>query len=334
MKKHKKPIIYFLTQNGIRLAQMERTAYGARIAAFQQFFLNGNFDVVTAKLPDRKRDLFRAMLSLRRSAPSVVFISVPPFSALLFSIMTRTKVVLDFRDGWSVAISRGYGGLVKPRPIRAWLSKMIEIWVIKRAFKVITCTRGLKDYLEKISRTKVLLIRNGVSRGDIEIVNEIKSRPPGPKSDELRVVCAGKFAEYGEHRARHLVQTLVEKYRERRMKLTLIGSDVCANAGVVDYIKTHHSQIEVVFTERLARPDLLKMIHESDVGLLLVRDEEYEYGTKVYDYLLCNIPIISNVTKESDLYHLIAEVEEGRAKIDRMELIDEQRANLLGGLTW
>lgn len=152
--------------------------------------------------------------------------------------------------------------------------------------------------------------------------------------DEVQAVCAGKFAEYGEARALQLVKRLVALYEERKIRLTLIGAAPTANAGVRKYIENNYPQITVCLMGRVSRHRLLRKVYASDVGLLLVRDDEFEYGTKIYDYILCGITILTNASEGSDLGNLVEENSLGNIEINRSVLIAQYRKEILGKLAW
>lgn len=86
-----KSSICFLTVYGRDKAYAEKTPYGARVEAFKKFFVDELFDVTTIALPKRKRDIFSTLRRLKRCKADILFLSAPPFSALLFALLVKKK---------------------------------------------------------------------------------------------------------------------------------------------------------------------------------------------------------------------------------------------------
>lgn len=229
------------------------------------------------------------------SDPDYIFCSMPPFRDFGIFFKKKSKIILDIRDGWSIAQASGYGGVVKKKPFKAFLTKIVERFLIRRAWVTITCTPGLKTYLERISGKKVILIPNGISETRLNAANEFRAFQGGNKEKECLIFsCAGKFSEYGEATAKKLIDVLVNRYSEGRLKLNLIGSNPGENAWVADYFfrvsgGRGYTEIFPMLDER----SLFKLLSQSDYGIAIVRDPAYEFGTKVYDYIALGLPIVN-----------------------------------------
>lgn len=67
----------------------------------------------------------------------VSLISMPPFKPYEFlGLCRKSKVILDLRDGWSIAQQSGYGGNVAKKPIKALLTRVIERYMIRCSYFV------------------------------------------------------------------------------------------------------------------------------------------------------------------------------------------------------
>lgn len=249
----------------------------SRICAFYKYFMNEGF-------------------SENQVRPDYVFFSMPPFRNISIFFKYSGRVILDIRDGWSIAQAKGYGGIVRKRPVKSWFVRRLERFMIRRSYLTITCTPGLRSYLEDISGRKVLLVPNGISEERLELICSLRNKTPEkPKADDSLVfACAGKFSEYGIDKVKRLLGVIVSRYKNNKLKVKLIGSDPESNAWVADFFcELSQGRGEVEILPRMDDVELFKSMLYIDFGIALLRDPGYEFGTKVYDYIALGIPIIN-----------------------------------------
>jgi len=267
----------------------------ARVLSYCQFFAKHNFSVVNQRnysICPSLEIIFRCILS----GSKTVLITMPPFRGWLISILPFVRVIIDIRDGWSIAMKSGYGGSSKKKPLKAKIAAWIEKMAIRRSFITITCTTGLQDYLQKISEHSVLLVPNGMLDADLEMINKIKAADDIEKSkNELIFICAGKFSEYGANKAKKLLQVIYERYKgDKKLVVRLVGSDIESNRWAVDYFRhltNEGGRVELL--PRMNKYELFTQMVAADFGLSIVRDPDYEFGTKVFDYIAAGLPIIN-----------------------------------------
>lgn len=222
------------------------------------------------------------------------FISMPPFRNFEFFLNPRTKVILDIRDGWSIAQATGYGGTVKRKPFKAMVTRLVEKILIRRSCLTITCTNGLQKHLEKVSGRKVYLIPNGLLDEDFEFAKKLKMQKKEKVGDELVFCCAGQFSEYGSDKVKNLCQTIISRYPDKKIKLQLIGSSKEKNIWLDDFlIEQSSGRAYLEILPRKNRKELYEEMAKADYGITILRDPSYEFGTKVYDYIALGLPVVN-----------------------------------------
>lgn len=233
---------------------------------------------------------------------SCILISMPPFRNFKYFLNPKNKIILDIRDGWSIAQKTGYGGNVKPKPFKAALTRVVERFLIKRAFITITCTDGLQEYLQKLTKKEVLLIPNGVLDDDYLLAQQLlKSKNKVQDCDELIFCCAGQFSEYGSDKVKKLCDTIIERYAEKRIKIQLIGSNKEKNDWVASYLRgksNGRAYLEVL--PRMDRNKLYQTMVQADYGMTILRDPAYDFGTKIYDYIALGLPVVNYFDKPNN----------------------------------
>ena len=260
-------------------------------------FVNSDLSLgtpVQSRIKSFKEYFYHLGEEQRQIEAEYVFISMPPFRSFKYFFSHRNRVILDIRDGWSIAQETGYGGNVKPKPYKAWLTRKIEWFLIRRSFLTITCTPGLQKHLERVSGKKVVLIPNGISEERLSLINKLKSGVRKKKSDRLIFVCAGQFSEYGVDKVKKLLSVINERYGDHQTEIRLIGSSAEHNQWVADfYFDISNGRGLVNILPRMNEKELYEFMLEADFGLSIIRDPAYEFGTKVYDYIALGIPIVN-----------------------------------------
>lgn len=249
----------------------------SRLQAFKHFFSNKG--IVTNNINEA----------------DYLFISMPPFRNLSFFIKPKTNIILDIRDGWSIAQETGYGHTTRKKPWKAKITRLIEKFMIKRACITITCTNGLQEYLQEVSGKEVLLIPNGVLDDDYKYAKKlIDKKTYLDEKKELVFCCAGQFSEYGVDKVKKLSLTIIKRYRKNKIKIQLIGSNKEKNIWLDSFLKEQsNGRAYLEILPSLNRRRLYEIMAQADYGLTILRDPSYEFGTKVYDYIALNLPIVN-----------------------------------------
>lgn len=272
-----------------------------RVSAFKLFF----HDYLEIKVFEKTSSMVIPIsLSSINNNNNFLFVTMPPFRNFWLFLIPGVKIILDIRDGWSIAQASGYGGVVNKQPVKSYISRIIERFAIRRSYLTITCTPGLQVYLSELSGNEVLLIPNGISDEDISLIDSMrkpKFDKPSNSDSELIFCCAGQFSEYGKDKVRHLLQVISKRYSNRKLVIKLIGSNESHNNWVDCYfheITQGYGSVEIL--PRVNKKELFAIMAESDYGLVVIRDPKYDLGTKVYDYIGVGLPIVNYFDKPNN----------------------------------
>lgn len=223
-----------------------------------------------------------------------IFVTMPPFRNWSLCFLPGVKIILDIRDGWSIGMRNGYGGTAKPNILKAWIARIVEQLAIKSSALTITCTPGLKRYhATRWTRGKLTLIPNGFPDEDVEYAQAIvngKIGKPQSFKDHIRFVCAGKFGEYGSKNVEILFDAIKKRYGGSVCEIDIFANSKEKQSIVYEISRKYNNIICNVY-DFLSRDILLEKISNYDIGIVLLRDQEYEFGTKIFDYIICGIPI-------------------------------------------
>jgi hypothetical protein len=284
MSKHKQ-LLVLMPQN-IRKGQPSFE----RIHSFIDFYERQNVSVHVYNSPVNLKEKFRLILFIYRHSVKNIFISMPPFRNWYLFLIPKINIILDIRDGWSIAIKSGYGGLVRPNRIKYKLCKVIERMAMNKNSLTITCTPGLKTYLQSMSKKEIILLTNGISQKDIDIIKKLKKN--GKSTDTDIAICTGGFSEYGIDK----VKIILHKINKTNVKtlIKLIGVNPDKNLWIDKWLHENEiNNISVVVLPWMSRSEMYQEIVNSDYGISVIRDPNYEFGTKIFDYIHCGIPVFN-----------------------------------------
>ncbi len=241
--------------------------------------------------------------SLLKNKYDMIYISCGPFFHLFFvtfvSKIKKNKLIVDLRDPWSINIKTGYGNpLKKVNMLKLFLSQFIEKFTYNNCFQFWVCTPGMKEEYKKLFKGahKIRIVLNGfdVSREELEgYNNKLKLKD----SEYITLVCLGKFAEYNEEKAEKILNKINEINGIKTIKLVFIGSNKEKN---IDLIKKYKLEYQTIFYPKMPYELALRIACKGHIGICLVRNEKFEFGTKVYDYIGLELPILDCFDEESN----------------------------------
>jgi hypothetical protein len=307
-----------------------------RVATFSEWFVKKGMSLIETEQPSCLREKWRLIKLLKREKIENVFISMPDFRNWWLFLLKDINIILDIRDGWSIAMRSGYGGNSKPKKVKAWIASRVEKFAMNKAALTITCTPGLQEYLQNLTRKDVLLILNGCSEKDKQIVGKIKSEMVFEKCiDEVVAICVGQFSEYGRTKAEAVIRKLSKIHISQNLVLRLVGSDFEANRWIDPYLDSKNiSNVRCEILERMDRKEMYKQILMSDIGVVIIRDPDYDFGTKVFDYLLCEKMVFNyfdHANRFSD--HFFTNNKELNYDLTREGLVERNASHILAAIT-
>jgi len=236
-----------------------------------------------------------------------VYVSCGPFWHLPFILLacqiSRKQFICDFRDPWSFNIRRGYGNPhPKINPVKPLIAEWIEKLIYKFCYRFWVCTPGMYQLYADLFRNdaKLDLIPNGYDFEPESIGNFEASNNLAPDTKKLHLVCLGKFAEENSTTARKALTQLKEFYVENgsnSLVIDFIGTPVSPTGELLRELELEKIS---VFHRKMSYLEAIKIAAKADMGLCVVRDEEFELGTKAFDYIGLGLPIYNCFQNDSN----------------------------------
>lgn len=285
-------ITYFFLENDGVGAQRSRSLY---------YFLQKKgiqVDVVS-KQKNPLILICKLIYSLIFKSYDKVYVSCGPFNYLLLvsllCLFSRKKLIIDFRDAWSINIFSNYGKGGVNKGWKYFVSLFIEKFSYFSCDKFVVCTLGMYEKYATLfgDDKKICLIENGYDFNSYEKrdVNE---------NNNLSLVCIGKFAEYDFDKARLTIEFIKEVCQyKRRVTINFVGSNKKENEKLMNELNTGFI---VNFYPRMSYSNAVEIAQKCDVGLLVIRDEDIDYGTKFFDYVGLGLPFYAYLDQNKNFY--------------------------------
>lgn len=231
-----------------------------------------------------------------------LYVSCGPFwhlrIVLLVCVLRRKKLIVDFRDPWSINLKTGFGNS-KPKASLKIVEKAerMEKWIYKYCKYFWVCTPGMKNAYSQLfgndHKIRVVLNGHGLTREQMELKNGHLY------PDFLSFVCLGKFVEYGQKKAEQALSSIRRICLENHIdyNICFVGSNperinvVARKVGVQNHVKV----IGKVQYEKA-----VEIAADKDIGICIVRDEEIEFGTKIFDYIGLGLPVFDCFEPDSN----------------------------------
>lgn len=261
------------------------------------------------KIFKKNHDLYEAKAKkvLNRFKPDYVIISGGPFYTFtLSSVFSKLDIpcILDFRDPWIFDV-RGYKDFISPKRVITRLVQLpYERMAIHSASAVITVTEIWKRQFQRfypLQRQKFHVIENGyddILLDTISIQDEL--------SDKFIIGVFGKLFYYTPKYS-HVFLSALEKLQDT-VSVLHIGEKESESDG---YLADHHIN-QNVFTHTGFLPYLDGMRRLSEAKAFVIVDiRKGAMGTKIYDYIWMNKPIIYIGPQNTEIADFISSFEFG-----------------------
>lgn len=262
-----------------------------RFLSYVKFFKEQNFSVEIIDYPVGIINEIFTLFKIILSFPHFIFISQPPFRFWMLFFVPFIRIILDIRDGWSIGIKSGYGGTVRPNLKKYKLISLIESIMIRKSVLTITCTFGLKNYLEEKYKKEIIFIPNGISNKNMRLIKDIPSTIQ-ICNNSLTFSCAGQFSEYGKDKAKKIIDVIAERYKDYNCIIQIIGANEDENSWIESYI-LNYGNIKYRYVDRVDQITLYQILKNSNYALAIIRDPSYDYGTKIFEYVACELKVIN-----------------------------------------
>ena len=231
-----------------------------------------------------------------------VYFSGPPYSYYLIILLVavslkKVNLIVDFRDPWSLHIANGYNNTVyKANKIKLKIAQLTEKMIYNISKHFVVCTEGMflryKELFKDLSKLSLILNGHEIEKSDLK--NNLMCQ----KDDGyLKVVCLGKFAAYDRYRAIKLFN-IFEIY-SKKIEITFYGTDEITKNIVQSKTFKH---LKFKLENSIPYNEIRKTINNYNFAILLLRNDDFEYGTKVYDYIGFGLPIY-NIFNSNSLFY-------------------------------
>lgn len=237
-----------------------------------------------------------------------LYVSSGPFwhlpVILAACLLRKKRFIVDFRDPWSPNLRSGFGGSKPVAPEK--IIKKAVVWeklIYKYCQQFWTVTDGMRDAYKQVFNedTKITVVINGHNI-DIEKIDKNKS---GKVNEKLTYVCLGKFAEYGKKRAELALAKLKSENEaiNQDYVLEFIGSNEDIMRPIVNRLGMEHN---VEFIPRMPYDEAIQRAASADIGISLLRDDNLEHGTKIFDYIGLGLPTFDSFQEGSHFQKFFA----------------------------
>jgi glycosyltransferase involved in cell wall biosynthesis len=240
--------------------------------------------------------LARGFRIMREHRPDVIYSTTPPHSthyvALILGWLFRTPYVIDFRDPWETERPRASSGPIAR--LLASLERASKRLVVRRAAKVVCCTRGDRDDLKKevpgLPDERFAVITNGYDPIDFAAVE------PAPRtSGKLVLVHSGTI--YGGI-AGEFFDALRILLRQRPGVVNELEVQLVGQIGVqyADDVRELEAAGLVRAFGLQPHATALRMVQSGDIMLILLGGGIFppsHIPAKVFEYLYSRKPILA-----------------------------------------
>lgn len=249
--------------------------------------------------------VFSVLIKMLTSSSQIIYVSCNPYNHLLVVllgvILGRHKLIVDFRDAYSIDIrERNYPG-------NYMLARITEKLVYKFCTRFVLVTPGVQKRYANIfgNADKLMVIPNGHELNR-EFLGQLSRRQVN--NNLIKVVYPGIYSSYfSTNQAKRYIDILKRKLNKtgKEYEIIFIGTDIGTKKLLRDeeYVKFIPDTAD---SKRLPYEKTIEILNNADLVFMPI-DNDYGCATKIYDYLALGLPIFNFIDENNWLHEVIGD---------------------------
>ncbi len=244
--------------------------------------------------------------------PNLIIYSAGPFFYLKLSSIIKRKYdipyIIDFRDTYlnTKGFYEKHKKFSMKRFVRFVLFQVFDVHktAILNANYLTTVTDAEKQNLIRhygqSLKNKTLTVRNGFNDQLVNSMNEFK-HVISEKSKNYKIGIFGKFAYYSTQDVHTLLNAIISLDETHPVSLYLVGKK---ENEFNEFLQNDNPKISIIQTGFVSYVEGLRILSSCDI-LVLNNRSSNALGTKIFDYLALNKPIIAFADLDSEISNLL-----------------------------
>ena len=253
---------------------------------------------------NHKKFSHKVIKTMKFYKPNYILITAPPFSLfrlvnVIRKIDTKVKIILDYRDGWTLRVKSYSLFLIKK------IMNLYEKSIIQKSDFILCATENIFKDIETITDDKkIILLKNGY----LNKKNKKKIKKYGKNNKEIKIGYFGIISDssFGYRDIKIIHNSLT---KNNNLNFTFYGNSLIKNKTILNNKKFN-------FKKNISYSKTLSKMINFDYLLILHTEKstakEVVTG-KFYDYLNSNTPIIMISNGETEAGKLIKKYNLGYA---------------------
>ena len=253
---------------------------------------------------NHKKFSHKVIKTMKFYKPNYILITAPPFSLfrlvnVIRKIDTKVKIILDYRDGWTLRVKSYSLFLIKK------IMNLYEKRIIQKSDFILCATENIfKDIKTIADDKKIILLKNGY----LNKKNKKKIKKYGKNNKEIKIGYFGIISDssFGYRDIKIIHNSLT---KNNNLNFTFYGNSLIKNKTILNNKKFN-------FKKNISYSKTLSKMINFDYLLILHTEKstakEVVTG-KFYDYLNSNTPIIMISNGETEAGKLIKKYNLGYA---------------------
>jgi hypothetical protein len=265
--------------------------------------------VNTTKGWSKERFIREVVLNIWRFQGKIVFVSCGPFyylaAATLISVVRKKTLIVDFRDPLSFNFSipdKDISVRNAKRAIHLFWARARERFAYYFSSTFIVCSTGMYELYSRLfgNTKKLRMIPNGF---DFTPPASTLALWQGKEQDIERFICIGKFLEYSETKARSIFEKLLERKMKLGKKVLIIfyNDETTKLKSFVEGLGLPLG-FSAEYRGRIPYEMVIKEAFSFDCGIVVIRNESFDVGTKIYDFIGLGLPVLDVFDHNANFY--------------------------------